>query len=95
MAKRLEILLNDTEYAAICEAAERRQTSVSEWVRQALRDARQVELTGPEPKRDAQRNAPDRIARKLQALERAAQYNFPTADIDQMLQEIKDGYMMR
>ncbi len=95
MAKRLEILLNDAEYAVICEAAERRRMSVSEWARQALRDARQAELTGVERKRDAQRNDPDRIARKLQALERAAQYNHPTADIDQMLQEIKDGYMTR
>ena len=95
MAKRLEILLNDTEYAVICEAAERRQMSVSDWVRQALRDARQAELTGAEPKRDAQRNDPDRIAKKLQALERASKLNHPTADIEQMLQEIKDGYMMR
>ena len=95
MAKRLEILLNDTEYAVICEAAERRQMSVSEWVRQALRNARQAELTGSEPNRDAQRNDPDRIARKLQALERASKLNHPTANIEQMLQEIKDGYMMR
>ena len=95
MPKRLEILLNDTEYAVICEAAERQQISVPEWVRQALRDTRQAELTGAQPKRDAQRNDPERIARKLQALERAAQCNHPTADIDQMLQEIKDGYMMR
>ena len=95
MAKRLEILLNDVEYAVIEEAAERQQMSVSEWVRQALRDTRQAELTGAKPKRDAQRNDPERIARKLQALERASKLNYPTADIDQMLQEIKDGYMMR
>lgn len=95
MAKRLEILLNDTEYAAICEAAQRQQMSVSDWARQALRDTRQAELTGAKPKRDAQRKDPERIARKLQALEELSQHNHPTADIDQMLQEIKDGYMMR
>lgn len=95
MAKRLEILLDDAEYAAIEEAARRQGISVSEWVRQALRDARQAELTGAKPKRDAQRNDPERIARKLQALEELSQHNFPTADIDQMLQEIKDGYMIR
>ncbi len=95
MAKRLEILLNDMEYAVICDAAERRQLSVSDWVRQALRYTRQAELTGAKPKRDAQRNDPDRIAKKLQALERASKLNHPTADIEQMLQEIKDGYMMR
>ena len=31
----------------------------------------------------------ERIERKLRVLEKASQYNFPTADIDQMLQEIK------
>ena len=67
MAKRLEILLNDAEYAAICEAAQRQQMSVSEWVRQAMRNVRQAELTRSEFKRDAQRNDPYRIARKLQA----------------------------
>ena len=94
MAKRLEILLDDAEYAAVEEAAKRRQVSVSEWVRQALRDTRQAELTEARRKPDSQKD-PERIARKLKALERAAQYNHPTADIDQMLQEIKDGYMMR
>ena len=95
MAKRLEILLNDTEYAVICDAAQRQQMSVSEWVRQAMRYTRQAELTGAKPNLNAQRKDPERIARKLQALEKAAQHNFPTADIDQMLQEIKDGYMTR
>lgn len=94
MGKRLEVLLDDAEYAAICEAAERRQVSVSEWVRQALRDTRQAELTEVRRKPDSHKD-PERIARKLKALEEASKHNFPTADIDQMLQEIKDGYMMR
>ena len=94
MAKRLEILLNDKEYAAICEAAERRQMNVSNWARQTLCDVLRNEQDR-QALIEAQRNDPDRIAMKLQALERAAQYNHPTADIDQMLQEIKDGYMMR
>ena len=45
--------------------------------------------------RDAPRYELDRAERKRKALEKAAQCNHPTADIDQMLQEIKDGYMMR
>ena len=81
MAKRLEILLDDAEYAAIEEAARRQGISVSEWVRYMLRDAPQYER--------------NRAERKREALKRAAQYNHPTADIDQMLQEIKDGYMKR
>ncbi|MCY3690414.1 MAG: ribbon-helix-helix protein, CopG family [Chloroflexota bacterium] len=94
MAKRLEILLDDAEYAAVEEAAKRRQVSVSEWVRQALRDTRQAELTEVMRKPDSEKD-PERIARKLKALEEASKHNLPTADIDQMLQEIRDGYMMR
>ena len=45
--------------------------------------------------RDAPRYERDQAERKRKALAEAAQHNFPTADIDQMLQEIKDGYMMR
>ena len=75
MAKRLEILLDDAEYAAIEEAARRQGISVSDWVRHMLRDAPRYEL--------------DRAGQKRTALERAAQYNHPTADIDQMLSRDK------
>ena len=81
MAKRLEILLGDAEYAAIEEAAKRRQVSVSEWVRYMLRDAPRYEQ--------------DRAERKRRALAKGVRCNHPTADIDQMLQEIRDGYMVR
>ena len=81
MGKRIEVLLDDAEYAAIEEAARRQGISVTQWVRFMLRDAPQYER--------------DRAERKRKALEEASKHNFPTADIDQMLQEIKDGYMMR
>ena len=81
MGKRLEVLLDDAEYAAVEEAARRQGISASEWARHMLRDAPRYEK--------------DRAERKRQALANAAEHNFPTADIDQMLQEIKDGYMMR
>ena len=81
MAKRLEILLNDAEYAAVQEAARRQGICVSDWVRHMLRDAPRYEF--------------DRAKRKRKALEKAAQCNHPTADIEQMLREIKDGYFMR
>ena len=45
--------------------------------------------------RDPPRYERDRAERERKALEKAAKYNHPTADVDQMLQEIKDGYMMR
>ena len=77
MAKRLRVLLDEAEYAAIHEAAHRQQMSVSEWVRQALCVAR--------------RTNQDEVERKLQTLEKALQCNHPTADIDQMLREIEAG----
>ena len=91
MAKRLEILLDDAEYAAAEEAAQHQEMSVSEWVRKALRDTRQAELASSERKPDSKRDNPDRIAKKLQALEEAAQHSHPTAHIDQMLREIEEG----
>jgi hypothetical protein len=53
--------------------------TVSEWVRRAIREAR------------ARRPAYD-SRQKLQAIRRAAEYSFPTADIEQMLHEIEQGY---
>ena len=77
MAKLLEILVDDAKYAAIEEAARRQQVSVPESARYVLRDAPRYER--------------DRAERKRKALERAAQYNHPTADIDQMLRETQAG----
>ena len=77
MAKLLEILLDDAEYAAIEEAARRQGISVPESAPYMLRDAPRYER--------------DRAGRKRKALERGAQYNHPTADIDQMLREIEAG----
>ena len=57
----------------------REQLTVGEWVRRALRDAR-----ARQPVHDAQF--------KLKAIHKAAEYSFPTADIDQMLEEIERGY---
>ena len=54
--------------------------TVEEWVRRVLREARS---------RQPVRNSED----KLKAIRRAAQYSFPTADVDQMLKEIERGYL--
>ena len=62
------------------EAARRDRLTVSEWVRQTLREARRRQ-----PGRDA--------GRKLQAIRAAASHAFPTTDIDQMLAEIERGYL--
>jgi hypothetical protein len=79
MSKRLQVLLADQEMADIQLLARRERLTVGEWVRRTLREARRRQSVG-DP------------AAKLKAIRRAAEYSFPTADIDQMLREIEQGY---
>ena len=80
MSKRLQVLLDERELKEIQRIARGHKTTVAEWVRQALRNARQREPLG-----DA--------GRKLEAVRAAALHSFPTADIDRMLEEIERGYL--
>jgi hypothetical protein len=81
MSKRLQVLLPDEEMTAIQTLAKREQLSVGEWVRRALREAKSARSSvDPEF--------------KLRAVRRAAEHAFPTADVDQMLQEIDRGYQL-
>ena len=77
MAKLLQVLLDDEEYREIRDAARRQRMPVAEWVRQALRQAR------------ADRRGT--VDAKLRAIAKATRYEFPTADIDDMLDEIAAG----
>jgi len=79
MSKRLQVLLKESEYREIRQAARARNLSVAEWVRQALRLVRLNEPSGSADK-------------KIKAVRAALRYEFPTADIDQMLAEIERGY---
>jgi hypothetical protein len=79
MSKRLQVLLADREMSEIQLLAQREQLSVGEWVRRTLREARTRQSAG-DP------------GAKLKAVRRAVEYSFPTADIDQMLHEIEQGY---
>ncbi len=79
MSKRLQVLLEEPELREIQRAARAQRMTVAEWVRQALRAARRGV-----PSRD-----PDR---KLGAIRAAARNSFPTADVEQMLEEIESGY---
>ena len=79
MSKRLQVLLPDQEMAEIQRCARRERLTVGEWVRRVLREAR------------AHRPANDPETR-LKAIRRAAEHSFPTADIEQMLKEIEQGY---
>jgi hypothetical protein len=79
MAKRLQVIVQDPEYRDIQRAARLRRMSIAEWVRQALVQARRSE-----PSRE--------VASKLEVIRAAACMDFPTTDIDRMLDEIEQGY---
>jgi hypothetical protein len=79
MSKRLQVLLDEAEFDDLRDAARREGVPVSEWVRRALREER-----GRQPGGD--------IESKLRAVREAARHEFPTADIEQMLAEIEQGY---
>jgi hypothetical protein len=79
MAKRLQVILQDSEYREIQRVARARRMTIAEWVRQALAAARRYEPLGESGK-------------KLDMIREAARAEFPTADIDTMLAEIESGY---
>jgi hypothetical protein len=80
MSKRLQVVLPDSEMDEIRRMARREHLTVGEWARRALRLARSSQAGG------------DR-ERKLKAIRKAAKLSYPTADIDQMLEEIERGYL--
>ena len=75
----MQVLFDDGEYRKLQDAAQRRGLTLAEWVRQALRGARRDEPT-------------DSADRKLAVIRAAIANDYPTADIDHMLEEIKRGY---
>ena len=77
MTKRLQVLLDDEEYVEIQGVARRQRLTIAEWVRQALRKARDEN--------------PGTVEAKLRAIADASRHNFPTADIEDMLREIEAG----
>lgn len=80
MSKRLQVIVKDPEYRDIQRAARLRRMTIAEWVRQAL-----VKARASEPGRE--------VAFKLDVIRTAARMDFPTADINQMLDEIERGYL--
>jgi hypothetical protein len=79
MSKRLQVLFEEDELEELQEIARKHRMTLAEWVRQALREARRQQ-----PRRSA--------TSKRQAVRRAMEHDFPTADIDEMLSEIERGY---
>ncbi len=79
MTKRLQVLLDDEELADVRLAARKHHQSVAEWVRSALRQARAT---------DADRSATE----KLGIVRASTAHQFPSGAIEEMLDEIEQGY---
>jgi hypothetical protein len=77
MGRRLHVLLDDSELREIQQIAQDRQMTTEQWVREVLSEARRRE---------------GRVEDKLEAVRKAVRHSFPTADIEQMLSEIEQGY---
>jgi len=71
--------MDHDEMDAIRAAARERGMTVSEFVRETLREARRQVASGD-------------TERKLAAIRAADRHAYPTADVDQMLGEIERGY---
>jgi hypothetical protein len=81
VSKLLQVLLPDQEMVEIQRLAQRERLTVGEWVRRILREAcKEKSWHDPES--------------KVKAIRRAAEFSFPTADIDEMLSEIERGYQV-
>lgn len=80
MSKRLQVLLDETEFDRLRHLAREKGMTVAEWVRQAVRRA-----ASEQPRGDADR--------KLAIVRHAVEHRFPTGDIDQMQDEIERGYL--
>ena len=79
--KRMQVLLDEVEYRRLQKVAKRQGLTLAAWVRQALRIAyREEPLTSKE--------------KKLATVRAAASHEFPTAEIDEMLEEIARGYQV-
>ncbi len=79
MSKRLQVLLEEADFDSLRDAARRDGVPVSEWVRSALREAHRRRPTGD-------------VESKRRAIREAMRHSGPTADIEQMLAEIEQGY---
>ena len=80
MSTRLQVVIDDEELDEIRRVARRHGLTVSEWVRQTLRQARRATSGGS-------------VERKLAAIRAAARHEFPTGDIDEVLGDIEQGYL--
>jgi isocitrate dehydrogenase kinase/phosphatase len=78
MPRRRQALFDDADWREIQRAARERELTRSEWVRQALRAPCEPQVSDRE--------------RKLAVVRAAARHAFPSADIEQVLEEIERAY---
>lgn len=79
MTKRLQVLFDDGEYAALQAAAASRGMTMAEWVRQALLAARRDASTAD-------------VDRKLAAIRSAVRHTAPTGTVERLISETERGY---
>lgn len=79
MSKRLQVLFDDREYEALQAVARTQHMTMAEWVRQTLRSARREQPL-------------EMVRSKLDAIEEAMTHEFPTGDIEQLLEQTEQGY---
>lgn len=79
MSRRLHVLIPDEDHAVLQPLAREDGLTVQEWVRRAVRGARD-------------RRTDPALGSALAAIDAAYRHSFPTADIDQMLDEIERGH---
>ena len=79
MSKRMQILVEEAEYARFQQSAQRMGISLAEWVRHALRAA-------------CRREPDTGTKEKLAAIRNAARHNYAMGNIDQVLAGIERGY---
>ncbi len=79
MSKRLQVILEDEEMHQIKTLAMQQHMTVSEWVRNTLREARHHRQI-------------EKAEKKISVVHSASKHAFPTGEIEQMLAEIESGY---
>ncbi len=78
----MQVVLGDEEHRAVETAAAAEGMTVSAWVRHVMWRAR--------------REQPSRhIGNRLEAVRAAADHDFPTADLPEMLRQVEQGYLSR
>lgn len=80
MSHRLQVLLDEAEHEALKAAARRRGATVSQYVREVLREARSGEPVTS-------------VEAKLAVVRKAAAHTYPTGDPDQIEREILAGIL--